>query len=137
MRNIVFAGSAAALVYVVVNSAIRLLNRPSNWSVAAGYFLLLALVAGTPDSVKQAIEAKTAATQYAERAENEKRQAIAEAAKTLEIARGQAQANELLTKSLSPQLMQWRQLAILDQKWNGQFPQVVGSGTMPLLQLGK
>jgi regulator of protease activity HflC (stomatin/prohibitin superfamily) len=53
-----------------------------------------------PESVKQAIESKIAATQVAERAENEKRQAIAEAAKSLEIARGQAQANELLTRSL-------------------------------------
>jgi regulator of protease activity HflC (stomatin/prohibitin superfamily) len=88
-----------------------------------------------PESVKQAIEAKIAATQHAERAENEKRQAIAEAAKTVEIARGQAQANELLTRSLSPQLMQWKQLEILEQKWNGQFPQVVGNGTAPLLQL--
>jgi hypothetical protein len=53
----------------------------------------------------------------------------------VEIARGQAQANDLLTKSLSPQLMQWKQLQILEGKWNGQFPQVMGSGTMPLLQL--
>ncbi len=88
-----------------------------------------------PQSVKDAIESKIAATQHAERAENEKRQAIAEAAKSVEIARGQAEANELLTKSLSTQLMQWKQLEILEQKWNGQFPQVVGSGTMPLLQL--
>jgi regulator of protease activity HflC (stomatin/prohibitin superfamily) len=88
-----------------------------------------------PESVKQAIESKIAATQLAERAENEKRQAIAEAAKTVETARGQAQANELLTRSLSPQLMQWKQLEILEGKWNGQFPQVVGSGAMPLLQL--
>ena len=88
-----------------------------------------------PESVKQAIEGKIAATQLAERAENEKRQAVAEAAKAVEIARGQAQANELLTKSLSPQLMQWKQLEILDQKWNGQFPQVVGSNSVPLLQL--
>ena len=87
-------------------------------------------------SVKQAIESKIAATQLAERAENEKRQAIAEAAKTVEIARGQAEANDLLTKSLTPQLMQWKQLAILESKWNGQFPQVVGNGT-PLLQLAK
>src|SRR6202011_4735922 len=58
-----------------------------------------------PESVKQAIEGKIAATQLAERAENEKRQAVAEAAKAVEVARGQAQANELLTKSLSPQLM--------------------------------
>jgi len=88
-----------------------------------------------PQSVKDAIESKIAATQHAERAENEKRQAIAEAAKAVEIARGQAQANDLLTRSLSPQLMQWKQLEIMEQKWNGQFPQVVGSGTMPLLNL--
>jgi len=88
-----------------------------------------------PETVKQAIEAKIAATQHAERAENEKRQAIAEAAKAVEIARGQAQANELLTRSLSPQLMQWKQLEILEQKWNGQFPQVLGSTAMPLLQM--
>lgn len=90
-----------------------------------------------PETVKLAIESKIAATQLAERAENEKRQAIAEAAKAVEIARGQAEANDLLTKSLSPQLMQWKQLEILDKKWNGQFPQVVGSGTTPLLQLTK
>jgi regulator of protease activity HflC (stomatin/prohibitin superfamily) len=88
-----------------------------------------------PESVKQAIESKIAATQLAERAENEKRQAIAEAAKAVEIARGQAQANDLLTRSLSPQLMQWKQLEILEQKWNGQFPQVVGNNAMPLLQV--
>ena len=85
--------------------------------------------------MKQAIESKIAATQLAERAENEKRQAIAEAAKAVEIARGQAQANELITRSLSPQLMQWKQLEILDSKWNGQFPQVVGNSSIPLLQL--
>jgi regulator of protease activity HflC (stomatin/prohibitin superfamily) len=88
-----------------------------------------------PESVKTAIESKIAATQHAERAENEKRQAIAEAAKAVEIARGQAQANELLTRSLSPQLMQWKQLEILEQKWNGQFPQVLGNNAMPLLQM--
>ena len=88
-----------------------------------------------PESVKAAIESKIAAAQHAERAENEKRQAIAEAAKTVEIARGQAQANELLTRSLSPQLMQWKQLEILEEKWNGQFPQVLGNNAMPLLQM--
>jgi regulator of protease activity HflC (stomatin/prohibitin superfamily) len=90
-----------------------------------------------PDTVKTAIEAKIAATQLAERAENEKRQAIAEAAKAVEIARGQAQANELLTRSLSPTLVQWKQLEILQSRWNGQFPQVVGSGVTPLLSLTK
>jgi regulator of protease activity HflC (stomatin/prohibitin superfamily) len=88
-----------------------------------------------PETVKEAIEAKIAATQHAERAENEKREAIAEAAKAVEIARGQAQANDLLTKSLTPTLVQWKQLEILEQKWNGQFPQVVGNGAVPLLPM--
>jgi regulator of protease activity HflC (stomatin/prohibitin superfamily) len=88
-----------------------------------------------PDTVKQAIEGKIAATQLAERAENEKRQAIAEAAKAVEIARGQAQANDLLTKSLTPTLVQWKQLEILQSRWNGQFPQVVGSNGVPMLTL--
>lgn len=88
-----------------------------------------------PETVKLAIEAKIAATQHAERAENEKRQAIAEAAKSVEIARGQAQANELLTRSLTPTLVQWKQLEILESKWNGQFPQVVGTSGVPLLTM--
>jgi regulator of protease activity HflC (stomatin/prohibitin superfamily) len=88
-----------------------------------------------PDTVKQAIEGKIAATQLAERAENEKRQAIAEAAKAVEIARGQAEANDLLTKSLTPTLVQWKQLEILQSRWNGQFPQVVGSNGVPLLSI--
>ena len=46
-------------------------------------------------------------------------------------------SQRVVGKSLSPQLMRWKQLEILDQKWNGQFPQVVRNGTLPLLQLGK
>jgi regulator of protease activity HflC (stomatin/prohibitin superfamily) len=88
-----------------------------------------------PETVKDAIEAKIAATQHAERAENEKRHAIAEAAKAVEIARGQAEANGLLTRSLTPTLVQSKQLEILGQKWNGQFPEVVGSGAVPLPQM--
>jgi regulator of protease activity HflC (stomatin/prohibitin superfamily) len=88
-----------------------------------------------PETVKDAIEAKIAATQHAERAENEKREAIAEAAKAVEIARGQAEANDLLTRSLTPTLVQWKQLEILEQKWNGRFPEVVGSSAIPLLQM--
>ena len=101
----------------------------------------LAPKSGTPGdatlrSVRTATRVRQSAAQLAERAENEKRQAIAEAAKAKEIARGQATANDLLTKSLSPQLIQWKQLEILQQRWNGQLPQVAGSGSMPLPQLG-
>ena len=44
MRNVFFAGAAAAVVFVVVNRAMVLLDEPNDWSVAAGYFLLLVLV---------------------------------------------------------------------------------------------
>jgi hypothetical protein len=43
MRNICFAGIALAVVYVWANFAIELLNVPKDWSVMAGYLLLLAL----------------------------------------------------------------------------------------------
>ena len=44
MRNVFLAGAALAVVFVAVNRAIDLLNVPNDWAVAAGYFLLLALV---------------------------------------------------------------------------------------------
>lgn len=44
MRKLFFAGLGLAFVYVVLNLAIKLLNRPNDWSVWAGYFVLLALV---------------------------------------------------------------------------------------------
>ena len=44
MRNLFFAGLGLACVSVVLNFAIKLLNRADDWSVWAGYFLLLALV---------------------------------------------------------------------------------------------
>ena len=45
MRTVFLAGIAAAVVWLVASYAIKLLNQPSDWSVAAGYFLLLGLVA--------------------------------------------------------------------------------------------
>jgi hypothetical protein len=43
MRRVFLAGATGAVVYVVADRAIRLLNEPSDLSVAAGYFLLVAL----------------------------------------------------------------------------------------------
>jgi hypothetical protein len=45
MRSVFFAGAAAAVVFVVLNRAIALLNEPSDLAVGAGYLLLLALLA--------------------------------------------------------------------------------------------
>ena len=45
MLKVLFAGTIVFVVFVVVNRALWLLNQPSDWRVAAGYFLLVALVA--------------------------------------------------------------------------------------------
>jgi hypothetical protein len=45
MRNVFLAGAALAIVCLVANVAIVLLNRPNDLAVTAGYFVLVALVA--------------------------------------------------------------------------------------------
>jgi hypothetical protein len=44
MRNVFLAGATLAIVFVVANRAIALLNQPSDLAVAGGYFLVLVLV---------------------------------------------------------------------------------------------
>ncbi len=91
-----------------------------------------------PQSVIEAINAKVAATQAALRTENEVRQAQFEAQKSVATAegeskaiiaraQGQAEANRLLAQSISPELIQWQQLQVLQSRWNGQVPMVQGS----------
>ncbi len=84
-----------------------------------------------PQNVIDALNAKVAATQQAMKAENELRQATAEAQKKIAGARGEAESNKILTASITPALLQLRYLQALDhaiEKWNGQRPQVE-SGT--------
>jgi len=45
MRKLLIAGLAAAVAFVIANRALVLLNQRSNAAVAAGYLLLLGLVA--------------------------------------------------------------------------------------------
>ena len=95
-----------------------------------------------PPQVMEAINGKMAATQKAEMAENQKREAIAEAQKTIEKARGEADAlmlkataeanaNTLVSKSLTPALVQYKAI----EKWHGELPKVTGGAT-PLISLG-
>lgn len=113
-----------------------------------------------PDSVTNAITAKITATQQAVQVENELRRTKAEAEKRIAAAEGEAKskitiaeadarvrvtaadadakANQLLTKSLSPELLEWQRLQISRegiQKWNGVRPQVEGAGAGLMLQL--
>ena len=83
--------------------------------------------------VEQSISATIQATQKAIEAENKVKQSSAEAQQKVEEAKGlaesillearaRAEANETLTKSLSPQLLQYEAL----QKWDGILPKVTG-----------
>lgn len=94
------------------------------------------------DQIISAITAKTGAIQNAIRVENELRQAQAEAQKMIASAkgeaeslvtraRGEAEANLKVAQSLTPLLVQ--KIAI--DKWNGQQPQCIGGGAVPMVQM--
>ncbi|MGA2319039.1 MAG: SPFH domain-containing protein [Thermodesulfobacteriota bacterium] len=92
---------------------------------------------------EKAIEAKQVAQQQVEtqrqvlaQREIEARQKVAtakgEAESILVVAQGQAKANDVLSRSISPILVQYKGI----EKWNGILPQVSG-GAVPFINLGK
>src|SRR5512139_1044651 len=96
----------------------------------------------TPEYEK-AIEAKQVAQQQVEtqrqvlaQREIEAQQKVAsakgEAESILVVAQGQAKANEILARAISPILVQYRGI----EKWNGVLPQVSG-GAVPFIDMGK
>lgn len=102
-----------------------------------------------PDKVIAAINSKIEATQNAIRAENELRQTQAEAQKSeakavgeakaaVARAQGEAEANKVLAESITPPLLEWRNLQITEKavaKWDGRRPTVEGATSGLLLQL--
>jgi regulator of protease activity HflC (stomatin/prohibitin superfamily) len=90
-----------------------------------------------PDGVTQALNAKITATQKAIQAENELRETEAQAKKAVAKAEGESQANLTLAKSITPELIKWRQLQLTEAaiaKWNGN-PSMVQGGTAGQLLL--
>jgi len=92
---------------------------------------------------ERAVEAKQVAQQQVEtqrqvlaQREIEAQQKVAtakgEAESILVVAQGQAKANDALSRSISPILVQYKSI----EKWNGILPQVSG-GALPLIDLGK
>jgi len=67
----------------------------------------------------------------AKQAEYEAIKAKQDAVAEVNRAEGQARAQNLLKLTLTPELLQLKAL----EKWNGQFPQVMGSGTLPFINL--
>jgi regulator of protease activity HflC (stomatin/prohibitin superfamily) len=90
-----------------------------------------------PEGIQGAIDLKIKATQDAIRVENELRSIKAEAAKIVAQAEGTAAANQKVTQSLTPQLIEWRKLDLQSQavsKWNGALPGYVGgNGPIPFI----
>ena len=80
----------------------------------------------------KAIEAKQIAEQEAKQAEFTVQKATQDAQAEINRAKGQAEAQRLQRQSLTPEILQ--QQAI--EKWNGQFPTVMGGGgTLPLINI--
>jgi len=91
-----------------------------------------------PEAVVQSLNNKIKATQDAIRVENELRQEKAEAEKKVARARGEALSNEILTRSITPTLLQWRRLEVTRDavaKWDGRRPMVEGQSSGLLLQI--
>jgi len=96
-----------------------------------------------PAQVVAALNSKITATQQAQQRENELRMSEAEAKKKIAIADGdaqstllrakaQAEANKLLSNSITPTLVQYESI----QKWDGKLPQVGGAtGIIPMIDM--
>lgn len=95
-----------------------------------------------PEKVLEALNAKIQATQLAQQKQNEIVAAKADADKKVEEARGEAQsitvkaeaqakANEILAKSLTPELVQYKSV----EKWDGILPRMTGNSAIPFIQV--
>lgn len=82
---------------------------------------------------EKAIEAKQVAEQRAKQAHYEALQAEQGAIAEINKAKGQAEAQRLLKQSIDDSLLRLRAI----EKWDGHFPQAMGSQTLPFINLGK
>jgi regulator of protease activity HflC (stomatin/prohibitin superfamily) len=81
----------------------------------------------------EAVEAKQIAEQEAKRAEFIAVKAIQEAQAKLNLARGEAAANQVLRDTVTPELLQREAIA----KWNGNLPLIVGNEGAKFLDLNQ
>jgi regulator of protease activity HflC (stomatin/prohibitin superfamily) len=95
-----------------------------------------------PEAVVQAINAKVAMIQESQRAEAQVRKTEAEAKQRVAKAQGEAEArklsadaeayfNKTVAASITPEYVQYRAL----EKWNGELPQMMGTGAVPFVNL--
>jgi len=89
--------------------------------------------------IVDALNNKLKAVQDAITAENQLRQTEADARKLVAQKAGEAEANNKLAQSISPNLLEWKRLEISEicaQKWDGKQPEFLsGAGNNLLMQL--
>lgn len=94
-----------------------------------------------PESITNALNAKVAADQLAQQKETELRATVADAEKVsakakgeaeaiITVANAQAEANRIISRSLTPSLIQYNKV----DRWNGILPTVTG-GAIPMLDM--
>jgi|SRR5919199_4957573 regulator of protease activity HflC (stomatin/prohibitin superfamily) len=87
---------------------------------------------GFSPEFSKAIEAKQIAEQEAKQAEFAVQKATQDAQAEINRAKGQAEAQRLQRQTLTPEILQQKAI----EKWNGQFPTVMGGGgTLPLINI--
>ncbi len=126
----------------VSRTQLLLAQRLAQYGIVVKQFTVNELRA--PDAVIQAINQKNVMQQQALTAQNELQKntfqaqgdsikAAGRAKAILTEAEAQAKANQLLSQSITPTLVQYE----MTKKWNGQMPQVSGTNAMPMIQLPK
>lgn len=83
------------------------------------------------DEFEKAIERKQIAEQEAKQAGYDAAKALQQAKAQVNRAQGEADSQKLVRATLTAEILQQRAI----EKWDGHFPQVMGSGTMPFLNL--
>lgn len=84
----------------------------------------------------KAIERKQVEEQNVQRFEFLRQQAVKQAEARVAITRGEAEANKMLAESLkqSPETLRFKELEMMEKKWDGRYPMVVG-GAIPFLNM--
>ncbi len=82
---------------------------------------------------EEAIENKQIAEQQAKQAEYVAQKATQEAKAEVERAKGQATSQNLIRSTMTKEILQQRAI----EKWDGKFPQVMGSSALPFINIDK
>ena len=89
-------------------------------------------ISATIQATQRAIEAQNKILQSTAEANQAIEKARGEAESLLAVAKAQATANEIVTKSISGELLQYKMI----EKWNGVTPQVTSNGSALLPMIG-